>query len=208
MIGDDQEYDGPAEASQGRGPVRAPRPANGGNLGPMRTAVGGDQPPAGPARLLAARPPTPPELRTPNAGGRAFMAPPAGPSDNANGAFALAMGSQSPGNGGSPSVQAQQYSPFGNYTGSSGQGPHQAGIQLGGSPTIQTPNQGGALESFIGSHQPQQGGQQGQQGGPQQGGADEAEEGEAAGAGAEAGAGEAAGAGAEAGGAEIAAMFL
>ena len=162
----DDEYQGSLEAPAG--------PANGGNIGPMR-ANGGNMAPVGPAHLLAARPPTPPELRTPNAGGRAFMAPPAGPSDNANGAFAFAPTMASKGNAGSPNVQAQAYSPFGNYSGNP-QPPRPASVGAPAEPM--QPPKSGALDDFMARHAPQQGG--GPQGGPrQQGGADEAEEGEA-----------------------------
>jgi hypothetical protein len=190
---DDEEYQ--PSAAWGN------RPANGGDAFPSRTPVAGDIPPAGPARLLAARLPTPPELRTPNAGGRAFMAPPASPSDNAGGAFAMAMGSQSTGNGGSPNVVHTPYGgPFGSYSGNP-QPPRPASVGAPAEPM--QPPKSGALDDFMARHAPQQGG--GQQGGPQQqGGADEAEEGEAgAGEAAEAGAGEAAGAGAAEGAAGI-----
>ncbi len=191
MIPDEEYEGGPAEATAGPGPSWAPRPANGGNAAPMRTAVGGDIPPAGPSRLLAARPPTPPEMRPLNGGGRAFMTPAAGPSENGGGAFAYAPTMASKGNGGSPNVQAQQYQPFGSYTGSSGQGPHQVALSTA-PPTITQPPKSGALDMFMAQHQPQQGGGGGQQQGPQQspGGADEAGAGEAGAAEASAGAAE------------------
>ena len=200
MIGDEQ-YEDAAQAAQGPGPSWAPRPANGGNIGPMRTAVGGDMPPAGPARILAARPPIPPELRTPNAGGRAFFGAPAGPGENAGGAFAYAPTMAAKGNGGVPDVPAPTYGgPFGNYTGGAPT-PRPASVGAPAEP-MQLPKQG-ALDLLFAQHgQPgaRQDEQQGQQGGgrPSEGAAEGAA-GEAE-AGAEgAGAAEAAG-GAAAGG--------
>jgi hypothetical protein len=134
------------------------------------------------------------------------MAPPAGPSENAGGggASAVALGSQSPGNGGSPSVNPTPYGgAFGSYTGrGANAGPHQVALSTAPPEPMQPPKSG-ALDDFMAQHSGQQ--QGGQQGPQQQGGEGEAEEGEGEAAGEAAGAGEA---GAEAGGAEIAAMFL
>lgn len=196
----------PQDDEQGPGPGWL-QPLNGGTaspLGPGRPhSVQVRSPQAGPLNAGG------PAVRPINAGGAAFFAAPAGPSENANGASAFAMGNTSRGNAGSPNVASPTYSPFGNYTGNSGQGPHQ--VRVSTSPAEPTmPTQGEALESFIASHQTQQGGgqQQGQQGGGQQ--ADEAEAGTTEGAGEAAGvegAG-AAGASGAAEGVELAAMFL
>lgn len=192
MLDDDQEYQGPAES----GPSWAPRSANGGNMTPL-----------GPAHLLSTRPPAlPPEMRSPNGGGRAYSPPPAQPGINAGGASAFALGSTSAGNGGSPNVQPQAYSPFGNYSGTP-QAPRHANIPTGSPAPMQSPRSG-ALDDFLARHAPQQGGGGQQGGGPQQqGGADE-DEAEGAGAAEGASAAEAGEAGAEAGGAEVAALFL
>ncbi len=162
--------------------------ANAGNADPMRTAVGGDIPPAGPARLLAARSPQ----------------APAGPDPNR--AYAMSMATQAKPNGGGPSVNPTPYGgPFGSYTGRSGQGPRQARVPSSPA-SITQPQQGAALESFMAQHPAQRGGQgpqQSPQGGQQSGGPAEDESAEAgAGEAAEAGA-EGAGAGAAEGGAGI-----
>ena len=202
---DDQDED---QGGQEPGPGWL-QPLNGGHVSPL-----------GPGRPHSMQTRSPqlaplnagaPTVRPMNAGGAAYYAPAAGPSENANGASAFAMGDTSRGNGGSPNVAAPTYGgPFGNYTGSSGQGPHQ--VRISTRPAqVTTPTQGEALESFIASHQPQQGGgQQGQQGGQQGQQADEAESAETEGAGEAAGVegASAAGAGGAAEGIELAAAFL
>lgn len=198
-----------AQDEQGPGPGWV-QPGNGGHVSPL-----------GPGRPHSMQTRSPqlaplnaggPSVQAMNAGGAAFFAPAAGPSENANGASAFAMGDTSRGNGGSPNVVHTPYSgPFGNYTGSSRQGPHQVGISTRPA-QVTTPTQGAALQSFIASHQQGQqgGGQQGQQGGGHQQGqsANEAEANTTEGAGEAAGLEGAAGAGGAAEGVEMAMMLL
>ncbi len=184
------------------------RPANGGNLAGSN---GGQLQPAGPGHLLAAS--QPPQPSTPDAGGRAYFAPQAGPGENAGGAFAIAGPGFTYGkpNAGGPSV-APSFQ-WDDYSGSP-RPPRPAAMPSLDSPAPAPLQKQGALDMFMEQHaarQASQGG--GQQGGGQQ--ADEAEggaaEGEGAAEGAEAagveGAG-AAGAGGAAEGAELAAAFL
>ena len=196
------EYQSPAYLNQTQ--FSRPRPANGGDF---TQSNGGQYPALGPSHLLSTS--RPPQPRAGNGGGAAFFAPQAAPGQDAGGAIATAIGSTSAGNGGAPNVVHTPYGgPFGNYSGNP-QPPRPAAIPTG-SPEITTPRQGEALDSFMASHQPQQGG--GQQGGQQGQQADEAEaggaaEGEAA-EGAEAAESAGAGAGGAAEGLELAAAFL
>ena len=208
----DDEY--PAYLSQ----QQFSRPANGGNVAPVRTAVGGDMPPAGPAHLLAAS--RPPQPSKPDGGGTTYFAAPASPGQDAGGAFASmsspTFGQTRPNAGGaSVSTQPTYGGAFGNYA--PHQAPRPAAMPRIDSPAPAPPQRQGALDMFneqLAARQASQGGQQGmQQDGGNQGEDAGAAEGEAAeGAeGAEAagveGAG-AAGAGGAAEGLELAAMFL